>query len=141
KFAARTGLEEKIRIVDGKLPAQEPVDGVYEVMVTDNALVELKMLLGQEFIIDDPRVNRQDIRVRPVAVIAENDLNDVYWSRSGLQQERNTLFMPDELFARDFVEDAPIVFSKIAGLAAADYSIFELETAAFMIGLKSSMAA
>jgi putative ABC transport system permease protein len=141
KLAMRSGLEEKVRLVDGKLPAKQTVDGVYEVMVTDNALVELKMLLGQEYVIADPRVKRSDIRVKPVGVIAEQDLSDVYWSRAILGPERNTLFLAEELFLQDFAEDAPITIAKIGALAAADYSMFDLETAAYMIGLKSSMAA
>lgn len=141
KFAARTGLEDKVRVVDGVLPKKEPVNGVYEVMVTDNALVELKMLLGQEYTIDDPRKDRQAIRVKPVAVIAESDLSDVYWSRASLGPERNTLFLPDELFSRDFAQEGPFVFSKIGALAAADYTRFDIPTAEFMIDLKSNMAA
>ncbi|MFC3341506.1 ABC transporter permease [Paenibacillus abyssi] len=130
-----------MRVVDGVLPKKEPVNGVYEVMVTDNALVELKMLLGQEYIIDDPKTERQDIRVKPVAVIAENDLSDVYWSRASLGPQRNTLFLPDGLFARDFANEGPFVFSKIGALAAADYTTFDIKTAEFMIGLKANMAA
>ncbi|MBB3114625.1 putative ABC transport system permease protein [Paenibacillus phyllosphaerae] len=141
KFSARTGLEEKVRLVDGVLPKKEVVNGVYEVMVTDNALVELKMLLGQEYTIDDPRPDRQPIRVKPVAVIAEQDLSDVYWSRATLGPERNTLFLPEELFNRDFAAEGPFVFAKIGALAAADYTSFDIRTAEFMIGLKSNMAA
>ncbi|MFB9327939.1 FtsX-like permease family protein [Paenibacillus aurantiacus] len=139
KFAARTGLEEKVRVVDGVLPKKEQVDGVYEVMVTDNALVELKMLLGQEYIIDDPRPERQAIRIKPVAVIAENDLSDVYWSRASLGQERNTLFLPEGLFRSDFAEDGPFVFAKIGALAAVDYTTFDIHTAEYMVDLKSNM--
>ncbi|TYP76654.1 ABC transporter permease [Paenibacillus methanolicus] len=141
KFAARTGLEGKVRVVDGVLPKKEPVNGVYEAMVTDNALVELNMLLGQEYIIDDPRQKGQSIRVKPVAVIAENDLSDAYWSRASLSPERSTLFLPEELFSRDFAEGGPFVFAKIGALAAADYTTFDIETAELLIGLESSMAA
>ncbi|MFC4099447.1 ABC transporter permease [Paenibacillus xanthanilyticus] len=141
KFAARTGLEGKVRVVDGVLPKKEPVNGVYEAMVTDNALVELNMLLGQEYIIEDPRPDRQPIRVKPVAVIAENDLSDVYWSRASLGPERSTLFLPEELFKRDFAEEGPFVFAKIGALAAADYTTFDIRTAERLIALKSNMTA
>jgi putative ABC transport system permease protein len=141
KFKMRTGLERHVRLVDGKLPSKSRKDGAYEVMVTDSALSQLGMLLGQEYIIRDPRVKKADIRVKPVAVIAENDLNDVYWSSQNLQDERNTLFLPDPLFQSDFVTDRPIAIAKLGALAVSDYRAYDLNTAAYMLDLKSNMAA
>lgn len=142
KFAARSGLEDKVRIVDGRLPEKrQPVNGVYEVMLTDAALSELNMLLGQEFRIEDPRVSRGDIVIRPVAVIAEHDLNDPYWSRSNLQQERNTLFLAEEVFRGSFPADGPIVYGKVGALAVTDYTAYDTGTAAFLLNLKGKMAA
>lgn len=140
KFVARSGIEERVRIVDGRLPAeQQPVNGVYEVMVTDAALVELKMLLDQEFRIEDQRVGRSGIVIKPVAVIAEQDLNDPYWSRQNLQHERNSLFLPEPVFRAEFPVGGPFIYGKIGALATADYSEFTTDTAAFMLGQKSSM--
>src|SRR5690606_31732686 len=139
KFAMRTGLERHVRIVDGRLPAAEPVGGVYEAMVTDNALVELRMLLGQEYIVDDPRIERP-IRVVPVAVIAEQDLADVYWSRGTLQGERNALILNERLFAGELADGSAITIAKIGGLAVADYGKFDMDTALRMLHLKSNMS-
>jgi putative ABC transport system permease protein len=139
KFAMRTGLENHVRLVDGRLPADAPVDGVYEVMVTDQALAELDMLLGQEYIIDDPFV-AEKIRIVPVAVIAETDLSDVFWSRGGLRDERNTLFVPDRLFEAELLHDGPIILGRIGGVAAADYTALDLAKAYRLLELKANMA-
>lgn len=141
KLAMRTDLEQHVRLVDGRFPSPEPVDGVYEAMVTDGALAELDMLLGQEYVIDDPFVRQAGIRIRPVAVIEEQNLNDVYWSRQNLQNERYTLFLPHELFLRDFGPHGPVVLAQIGALAAADYTVFDLETAAYVLELKADMPA
>jgi len=139
KFAMRTDLEQHVRLVDGRLPAAEPVDGVYEAMVTDNALVELHMLLGQEYVVDDPRVEHP-IRVKPVAVISEQDLADVYWSRGRLETERNALFLNDRLFASELADGGPITIAKLGGLAVADYSKFDMDTALHMLHLKTNLS-
>jgi len=142
KFAARSGLEGKVRIVDGRLPEKEqPVDGVYEVMVTDGALSELNMLLGQEFRIEDSRVERKDIVIRPVAVIAEENLNDPYWSRWDLRAERNTLFLPEEVFRANFPPGGAFVYGKVGALAVTDYTEYDTGTAAFVLGLKTNLSA
>lgn len=143
KFAARSGLEEKVRIVDGRLPEKrQPVDGVYEVMVTDAALSGLNMLLGQEFRIEDPRVESRDVIViKPVAVIAEENLSDPYWNRSDLRAERNTLFLPEEAFRANFPPGGPIIYGKVGALAVTDYTAYTTETAAFVLGLKTSLSA
>ncbi|WP_274361300.1 ABC transporter permease [Paenibacillus thermotolerans] len=140
KFAMRSGLEDHVRIVDGRLPSDKPVDGVYEVMVTDNALVELNMLLDQEFIIDDPFVSAE-IRIKPVAVISENDLSDVYWNRGGIQAERNALFINERLFAQELLHDGPITLSKVGGQFVADYTEIDLQAASKMLYMKANMAA
>jgi len=139
KFAMRTGLEQHVRLVDGRLPAAEPVGGVYEAMVSDNALVELQMLLGQEYIVDDPRVERP-IRVKPVAVISEQDLADVYWSRSTLEGERNALFLNDRLFGSELADGGAITIAKLGGLAVADYGKFDMDTAERMLHLKTNLS-
>ncbi|OUM95898.1 MAG: hypothetical protein A9Z00_05870 [Thermobacillus sp. ZCTH02-B1] len=142
KFAARTGLEEKVRIVDGRLPSRnQPVDGVYEVMVTDGALSELDMLLGQEFRIEDPRVGRDDLVIRPVAVIEEENLGDPYWSRWNLRQERNTLFLPEEAFRANFPPGGMFIYGKIGAMAVTDYTVYDTGTANYVLNLKENLAA
>lgn len=142
KFAMRTGLEEKVRIVDGRLPEKsQPVDGVYEVMVTDSALSELKMLLGQEFRIEDPRVESREIVIKPVAVISEDNLNDPYWSRWDLRAERNTLFLPEEAFRANIPPGGPFIYGKVGALVVTDYTEYTTETAAFVLGLKTNLSA
>lgn len=139
KFVMRSGLESNIRIVDGRLPAEEPVGGVYEVMVTDNALVELKMLIGQEYVIEDPNVS-VSIRIMPVAVVAEKNLSDVFWGRSGIQNERNALFVNERLFEQELLRDGPVTLARIGGLAVTDYSEFHLNTVLRILDMKANMA-
>lgn len=140
KLAMRSGIEDHVRLIDGRLPSAAMANGVYEVMVTDGALGQLGMLLGQEYAIKDPKV-KQAIRIKPVAVIAERDLNDPFWGMQDLKNDRNTLFLPDTLFERDFVAERPIVIGKLGGTAIGDYTRFDLDTAAYVLRLKTDLAA
>ncbi|MBO7743607.1 ABC transporter permease [Paenibacillus sp. MWE-103] len=140
KLAMRSGIEDHVRLVDGKLPSAAKADGVYEVMVTDSALGQLGMLLGQEYDIKDPKVKDQAIRVKPVAVIAEKDLNDPFWGMQDLKNDQNTLFLPERLFERDFIAKRPIIIGKLGGTAIGDYSRFDLDTAAYALQLKTNLA-
>ncbi|MDF2721501.1 MAG: hypothetical protein K0Q59_1176, partial [Paenibacillus sp.] len=45
-IVALKDFEDHVTLVDGKFPAKEPVNGVYEVMVVESALTQLKMVLG-----------------------------------------------------------------------------------------------
>ncbi|QHW34494.1 ABC transporter permease [Paenibacillus rhizovicinus] len=140
KLSMRSSLEEHIRLIDGKLPSQTRVDGVYEVMVTDSALGQLGMLLGQEYDIKDPKIKDTSIRIKPVAVIVEKDLNDPFWGMQNLKNDQNTLFLPDKLFEQDFIAKRPIIIGRVGGTAITDYTQFNLDTAAYMLNLKTNLA-
>ncbi|QHT60904.1 ABC transporter permease [Paenibacillus lycopersici] len=139
KFSMRTGIEEHVRLIDGKLPSPAKTDGVYEVMVTDSALAQLGMLLGQEYDVKDPKV-KEAIRIKPVAVIVEKDLNDPFWGMQDLKNDQNTLFLPEKLFESDFIAKHPVIIGRVGGTAIADYAQFNLDTAAFMLDLKTNLA-
>lgn len=78
-IVALSDFESHVKLVDGAMPAKEPVNGVYEVLVVESALTQLKMVLGNEFVIDDERV-KNPITIKPVGVINPNDEHDLYWN-------------------------------------------------------------
>lgn len=78
-IVALTDFQEQVRLVDGRMPAKEPVNGVFEVLVVESALTQLKMVLGNVFVIDDERVQKP-ISVMPVGVINTKDEHNLYWN-------------------------------------------------------------
>ncbi|TMV50306.1 FtsX-like permease family protein [Paenibacillus mesophilus] len=91
-IVALSDFEEHVKLVDGVMPAKEPVNGVFEVLVVESALTQLKMVLGNEFVIEDERV-KNPITIKPVGVINPKDEHDLYW---------NT---PLESYGRSFIMD------------------------------------
>src|SRR5690606_38712770 len=97
RLVMRSNLADHVRLVDGRLPSPEPVDGVYEALVTDNTLVKFGMVLGTE-VVSESKDMPDPIRIRPVGVIAENDLNDMYWDFARLRNFDSVFIIDDALF-------------------------------------------
>ncbi|TXK80061.1 ABC transporter permease [Paenibacillus sp. N3.4] len=103
-LSAISDLEKHIRLVDGVVPAAEPVNGVYEAYVFPELLGNLKLVLGNEFTIvnKDPQ---KSIRIKPVAVIDRKDLGDLYWNNNA-NDLRSKFFIPFDLFEKDFTKSS-----------------------------------
>ncbi len=128
----RSGIMEHIRLVDGRMPAPEPVDGVYEALVTDNALVKLHMLLGNEFVVEDDNANAP-IRVKPVGVVAEQDPSDLYWNIDSLSGYSNHFILDEQLFEQDVMGKGTAQLAYARWYAAFDYTKFDLAHADSLI--------
>lgn len=104
--AALSNLEEHIRLVDGRLPANETVDGTYEALVPEGALSELHMVLGNEFIIESE--SEDPIIIKPVGVVDKKSHDDLYWYTGNINNYRGTFFIPFDLFEEDFTKDGKL---------------------------------
>ncbi|XEC96132.1 FtsX-like permease family protein [Paenibacillus tarimensis] len=98
--SAIDGLEDHIRLVDGRLPAGEPVNGVYEALVVKEALSELGMALNDVFIINDGSL-KEPVYMKPVGVIDRKDYSDLFWYNIP-GSYKNSFFISFELFDKDF---------------------------------------
>ncbi|HLU23292.1 MAG TPA: ABC transporter permease [Bacillaceae bacterium] len=77
KLIALTNLEENINLVDGKFPSPEPVDNVYEVLVTEQALMKRDTVIGTEYIVQEGDIQ---FRIKPVGVFQPGGNENPYWS-------------------------------------------------------------
>ncbi len=126
EFAARSDLYNHIRLADGRLPANQPVDGVYEALVVEQSLKEFNMVLGNVFIIEDEEA-KTPIKIKPVGVIAKKDDADPYWYNN-LADYRKTFFFDFDLFAKDFSTGNVLPPSSASWLFVLDYSSMDLNT-------------
>lgn len=126
RLVAIPGVDDRIAVTDGRMYATEPVSGVYEVMVTERALEELGLRIGERLAISDLSTGAQDfMEVRVVGTWEPADFADQFWFRE-LWTYRNSFLLPYALFERDFVEsDAPLL-SKVQWYRAFDY--YEIST-------------
>jgi putative ABC transport system permease protein len=122
KIQALMDFEEHIKLIDGRMPAKDKVDGVYEALVTEGALNKLDMVLGNVFIIDDPGDEQfKPIRIKPVGVFEPKDERDLYWFRA--PSVYNESFIIDyDLFKRDFVNQTHALIKSSNWYYAFDYN-------------------
>ncbi|GLX70004.1 ABC transporter permease [Paenibacillus glycanilyticus] len=96
------GLEEHIKLIDGRMPADKPVDGVYEVLVTEKGLNTLRTVLGTVFVFQD--INKQQVRVKPVGVMTKKEDDDLFFLSPDLGGFSNSLVMNSDMLDKEFIQ-------------------------------------
>lgn len=77
KLIAITGFEDHIEVIDGHYPSETEVDGIVEVLVSEQALVRRSMVLGNTFIIG----SGEDVfTIKPVGTFQPKMSESPYWS-------------------------------------------------------------
>ncbi|WP_409342230.1 ABC transporter permease [Paenibacillus sp. MBLB4367] len=127
KLAARSGLNDHIRLIDGRLPASQPVDGVYEVLVVEEALLDFNMVLGNVFVMEDEETKTK-VAVQPVGVIGKKDDADPFWYEDPANYSK-TFFIDDGLFDKDFATGKVLPPVSASWLFVLDYAKTDLEAA------------
>lgn len=121
------GMEEHIRLVDGRLPAKEPVDGVYEALVAQEALTELSMVLDTVFVVQNGNAE-EPIRVKPVGVFDRKDYADLFWYNTP-GSYKNSFLIDFSLFEKDMTAAGKLNVQSSYWYYALDYAGMTLESA------------
>jgi putative ABC transport system permease protein len=126
ELSAIEGLEEHTKLVDGRLPAKEPVNGVYEALATEQLMSKFKLVLGHELTFKS-HGGKTPIRVKPVGIIEEKEAHDVYWFMP--LSEFSTSFLVDyQLFERDFTQEGKMTAGMSGWFYALDYDRIQLSS-------------
>jgi putative ABC transport system permease protein len=120
-----TGLENHITLLDGRMPAKQAVDGVYEVLVTEKALSNFKTVLDTQFQLSDDKI-LGTIKVKPVGVFTKKELDDPYFRNTSLSDVNSAFVINDELFTQDFILGGKIPVAANGWFFVLDYSKMEL---------------
>lgn len=135
RLAARTGLREHVRLVDGRFPNAEPVNGVYEALVTDGTLAKFKMVIGVEV-----EITEEDwpapLRIVPVGVAAELDVNDPYWDFASLRTFDSSFLVDEALFQAEIEQAGKAPIALLRWEATFDYPSMSLEAASKFFAMK-----
>lgn len=120
-LAAISDLQNHVRLVDGRFPAQEPdAEGVYEALVVPEALTEFNMVLGSVFTVTDTNVETA-ISVKPVGVIEPTDYSELYWyNHPG--SYKSSFLLDLELFDREFTTGGKLPVKSSYWYFALDYT-------------------
>jgi len=122
EITAFTEFEQHVELTDGRWPAKEPVNGVFEVLVTDAALTNYQAVLNTEFHLKSDEM-QNPIIVKPVGVVNyPTDSNDsaIYWNFD-LSQRNSTFFLDYGLFVREILGKHDAYVRKTAWNYMLDY--------------------
>jgi putative ABC transport system permease protein len=104
---ALSNLENHVDVKHGRMFSSELQDDVFEVMVSELAMKELKLLLGEEYeIAINFESGGESIRVRVVGVYARAPIDDGFWFEEAFIFEQS-LLIDYNLFVREFVDANP----------------------------------
>ena len=134
----RSGLEEHVELISGRMPAKEPVDGVLEVLVIDRTLGDFETVLDTEFVIEEEDA-AVPLRLKPVGVIREQDLNDLYWDNTRLASYGSTLFLSEELFRKYVYETGIVRLQSVNWNISVDYRELDLASAEKMLNVMEQL--
>ncbi|MDQ0888973.1 putative ABC transport system permease protein [Paenibacillus sp. V4I9] len=123
-FSAIDGMEGHIRLVDGRLPEKEPINGVYEALVVKEALTELGMVLNTVFTIQDEKM-KLPVYVKPVGVFDRKDYTDLFWYNIP-SSYKNSFLINFDLFEKEFTAGSKLNLQSSYWYLALDYSKMSL---------------
>lgn len=103
---ALTGLDGHIALVDGRMPSKEPVDGVYEALVSESALRKQGIVLDKVLVLSDVRKKWgiEPVLVKPVGVFTIKESSDPYWSFFNPDMFSESYIIDAETFRKDFID-------------------------------------
>lgn len=103
-------VENHVKIIKGRMFSTEPVNGAYEVIVSEKAMQDWNLQLDETYIITDPKVidafesiDKQVPKIKIVGVFGMKTSNDPYWSK-GLDNFTNNFIMDYSLFHKELVD-------------------------------------
>ena len=117
---ALLGLDDHIEIMHGRMYNPEPVDGVYEAIVSEQAMLNLDLILGRTYVIENMMSEEEVFRVKVVGVYNLNNKQDLFWFRS-IRDLSDSFIINFETFERDFIRTYAPNLSYVQWYFAVDY--------------------
>jgi putative ABC transport system permease protein len=125
-ITAISGLEEHVRLVDGRLPSPEPVNGVVEAVVVDQGLTNLKLVVGEKYKIEDPEVSNPFTFVI-VGVIDRKSYDDIYWY-SPISSYNSNMIVSFDWFEKAIIQEQQMMMRTSIWYMAVDYNAMKLDS-------------
>jgi ABC-type antimicrobial peptide transport system, permease component len=119
------GLEDHITLLDGRMPAAQPVDGVYEVLVTPQALGYVKAVLGKVYTVEDNSVT-ETIKLKPVGTFEKKEDDDPFFRNASLADLRSGFIIPYELARQQLFEESRLDPAYVSWHTVLEYNVIEM---------------
>ncbi|WP_407269905.1 ABC transporter permease [Radiobacillus sp. PE A8.2] len=137
KLLAFTEIEQHINITDGRLPNDELVDGAYEAIVPERALLERDIVLGTTFLVGE---GESQFLVKPVATFKAKDNYDPYWTLSP-EVYRNDFIIAEQLYRQEFLPNNPQLLETSRFITNFDYQSITSENIQTLLSLERKVNA
>ena len=119
-------LEPHITLLHGRMHRPEPVDGVYEAIVTGDAMRELELILDRTYLLHDLLAEEPRLQVKVVGVFTKKDPSDLFWFQRFTTFSESFL-IDYETFLRDFLYQPARNLTNGAWYFALDYHQITLD--------------
>jgi len=115
------GIKDHIEIVAGKYPADDMVDGYYEVIATDAVLNNLDLAVGGKYHFYE-NTYKEPLPVHVVGMYKIADETDMYWL-STFSTFNSGVVISEDLYAKHFLtEDGGLLCGRVTWCTALDYT-------------------
>ncbi|REK74693.1 ABC transporter permease [Paenibacillus paeoniae] len=119
-------LEKHIKLKDGKMASSSPVDGVYEVLVTERALAQFKTVLNTEFLVQSDKM-AGPVKFKPVGVFEKLEDDDPYFRYGNLSDMSTSFILPYETGKQLLLHDQSIPLASAGWFLVMDYTKMEFK--------------
>lgn len=131
---ALEGFEDHITILHGRMNNPEPIDGIYEVIVSEEAIIKLDLTLNNEYTIIDMLSEEARFKIKITGIYTAKDNGDLFWFRH-LSSLSNSLILNYETFERDFISQYVSNLTNISWYFALNYREIKVENLPAIIAL------
>ena len=113
-------LQPHVTLLHGRMFRPEPVDGVYEAIVSAEAMQQLELILDRSYLLHDLLAEEPRLRVKVVGVYTKKDPSDLFWFQRFTTFSESFLIDYDT-FLRDFLYQPTRNLTNGAWYFALDY--------------------
>ncbi|MBP1995456.1 ABC transporter permease [Paenibacillus eucommiae] len=120
-----SGLEAHIKLTDGRMPSNVPVDGVYEVLMTEAAMNWYQIVLGSVYQLVDEKI-QGTVKIKPVGLFTKKQDDDPYFRNTSLSDLTSVFIVNEQLFDNEFLIANKIPVTVSGWFFILDYTKMEL---------------
>ncbi|NLN64535.1 MAG: ABC transporter permease [Clostridiaceae bacterium] len=126
-----SNYEPHIRLVRGRIPSKETVDGVYEAAITLEAMNRLQLLQDQEYSLEWQDFfsgeGTQIARFKVVGIFTVEDLNSIYWSGGRYNKLGDAILFSDEQISQMIAQDEKVTIKHTEYACFLDYKAVKID--------------
>lgn len=109
---AMENFEDNITLIAGEMPALQPVDGIYEVLISAAGQDTYGLRVGQVYQLSDTTKQMDPILVKPVGIYQPKDNGNAWWYDADVRSRlNNAMILNYDLFVSDIVQQRNAITS------------------------------